>query len=395
MGQRGVFRTRLQGKAVFPEQFMTQINEIARPKPDKFCKEDIGMDVVSLIDALGEPAVFALAGVVAGIIFGISAEQSRFCLRAAAVEVARATLGSRMAVWLLTFSTALLWTQAMHTMGIIDLGSSRWLASPGTLSGAIVGGVVFGIGMILARGCPGRLLVLGATGNLRAILSGLVFAVVAQMSLEGALSPIREFISGGWITKGPNPNILWELNMPSGSGIVIGIAFAALALVIAYRNRVSWVTLLFGCGVGFSVAVGWFLTYTLAQTSFDPVPVGSLTFSGPSADTLMYLLSADSPLEFDVGLIPGVAVGAFVSALMAGRLIWQGWDGARSMQRYLAGAALMGFGAMTAGGCTIGAGVTGGSTFALTAWVALVSMWLAGMAADRLIDYAPHTVPVI
>jgi uncharacterized membrane protein YedE/YeeE len=344
------------------------------------------MNVISLIDALGEPAVSALAGVVTGVVFGLSAEQSRFCLRAAAVEVARRTLGPRMAVWLLTFSTALLWTQGMHQAGIIDLGASRWLASPGTLSGAIIGGCIFGVGMILARGCPGRLLVLGATGNLRSILSGLVFAVVAQMSLEGALTPLREYISGGWTTKGPNPNILLELHLPSGTGIVIGIAFSVLALIIAFRNRVSLLTLFFGCGVGFSVAVGWFLTYTLSQTSFDPVPVGSLTFSGPSADTLMYLLSANSLLEFDVGLIPGVAFGAFVSALVAGRLVWQGWDSARSMQRYLSGAALMGFGAMTAGGCTIGAGVTGGSTFALTAWVALVSMWVAGMAADRLID---------
>jgi uncharacterized membrane protein YedE/YeeE len=347
------------------------------------------MDVTSILEALGEPAIAALAGMITGIIFGLSAEQSRFCLRAAAVEVARATLGPRMAVWLLTFSTGLLWTQVMNAAGVIDLGTSRWLASPGTISGAIIGGVIFGVGMILARGCPGRLLVLGATGNLRAILSGLVFAVVAQMSLSGALSPLREWISGAWITQGPNPNILWELHLPNGSGIAIGIGFAALALVIAFRNRVSWVTLLFGCGVGFSVAVGWYLTYTLSQISFDPVAVGSLTFSGPSADTLMYLLSAGSVLEFDVGLIPGVAVGAFVSALISGRLVWQGWDSARSMQRYLSGAAMMGFGAMTAGGCTIGAGVTGGSTFALTAWVALVSMWLAGIAADRLIDNVP------
>ncbi len=347
------------------------------------------MDSIAFLENLGEPAVAALAGVIAGIIFGTSAEQSQFCLRAAAVEVARASLGPRMAVWLLTFSTALLWTQGMNLSGMIDLGTSRWLSAPGTLSGAIIGGLVFGVGMILARGCPGRLLVLGSTGNLRAILSGLVFAVVAQMSLHGAFSPIREFISGGWITAGPNPNILWEMGLPVGSGIAISLLFTVLALFIAMRNRVSWITLLFGCGVGFAVAVGWFLTYTLSQISFDPVPVGSLTFSGPSADTLMYLLSENSVLEFDVGLVPGVALGAFLSALLSGRLRWQGWDGEKSMRRYLLGAGLMGFGAMTAGGCTIGAGVTGGSTFALTAWVALVSMWIGGMVTDRLLDQRP------
>ena len=344
------------------------------------------MDVYALIERLGDTGFAAMAGVITGLVFGAAAEQSRFCLRAAAVEVARLTAGPRFAVWLLAFSTALLWTQGMHLAGIIDLGTSRWLASPGTLAGAIFGGLIFGIGMILARGCPGRLLVLGATGNLRAILSGLVFTVVAQMSLYGALSPLREVVSGGWITNGPNPNLLEAFRLPQGTGIMIGLLFSAAALVVAFRNRVATGTLVFGCGVGFAVTIGWFLTYTASQMSFEPVPVGSLTFSGPSADLLMFLLSSDKALEFDIGLIPGVFVAAFLSAWISGRLGWQGWDGVPAMQRYLSGAALMGFGAMTAGGCTIGAGVTGGSTFALTAWVALVSMWIGGMVTDRLVD---------
>ncbi|MXQ08728.1 YeeE/YedE family protein [Alphaproteobacteria bacterium GH1-50] len=347
------------------------------------------MDVAPILDLVGEPVGAALAGLTAGMIFGVSAEQSRFCLRAAAVEVARRQWGGRLAVWLLTFSTALLWTQLMDVTGVIDLETSRWLASPGTVTGAVVGGLVFGVGMILARGCPGRLLTLGATGNLRAILSGLVFAVVAQMSLYGVLSPLREAISGAWTTGGPNPHVLWELGLPASSGIAIALVFAVAALVIAFRNRVSLTTLFFGCGVGFAVAAGWFLTFTLYQASFDPVPVGSLTFSGPSADTLMFVLSSDRALDFDVGLIPGVAIAAFLSAWVSGRLEWQGWDGAGAMRRYLTGAALMGFGAMTAGGCTIGAGVTGGSTFAFTAWLALTAIWAGGMIADRLIDQRP------
>lgn len=344
------------------------------------------MDLLALLEPLGDPGIAALAGLVTGLVFGVSAEQSRFCLRAAAVEMARARLGPRLAVWFLTFSTAVLWTQGLSFAGVIDLGASRWVASPGTLSGAAAGGLIFGVGMVLARGCPGRLLVLGATGNLRAILSGLVFAVVAEMSLHGALSPVREAVSGQWVTSGANPNVLRMLNLPQGSGIAVALVFAALALAVAWKNRVGVSVLLFGCGVGFAVALGWILTFTLSQVSFEPVPVGSLTFSGPSADTLMYLLSGTRRLEFDVGLVPGVAVAAFLSAWVSGRLAWEGWDGAQSMRRYLVGAALMGFGAMTAGGCTIGAGVTGGSTFALTAWVALGSMWLGGMAADRLID---------
>jgi uncharacterized membrane protein YedE/YeeE len=56
------------------------------------------------------------------------------------------------------------------------------------------------------------------------------------------------------------------------------------------------------------------------------------------------------------------------------------------MQRYLTGALMMGVGAMLAGGCSIGAGVSGGSTLALTAWVALLAMWVGGTVTDHLVD---------
>lgn len=56
------------------------------------------------------------------------------------------------------------------------------------------------------------------------------------------------------------------------------------------------------------------------------------------------------------------------------------------MGRYAAGAFLMGFGGMLAGGCAVGAGVTGGSIFAVTAWLALASMWLGALATHTLLD---------
>ena len=46
----------------------------------------------------------------------------------------------------------------------------------------------------------------------------------------------------------------------------------------------------------------------------------------------------------------------------------------------------MGFGGMLAGGCAIGAGVSGGSIFVGTAWLALFSMWIGAMATDFLVD---------
>ncbi|MFN6978899.1 MAG: YeeE/YedE thiosulfate transporter family protein, partial [Gemmobacter sp.] len=132
--------------------------------------------------------------------------------------------------------------------------------------------------------------------------------------------------------------------------------------------------------------LGWVLTFRLAQVSFDPVSVTSATFSGPSASTLMAFLVPVPAINFDVGLVPGVFLGAFAAAAWGRELRLQGFEGAEPMRRAMVGAALMGFGAMLAGGCAIGAGVTGGSILAATAWVALAAMWAGAVATDLLVD---------
>ncbi len=355
---------------------------------------DLSGWIEPLLEGLGEGETVALAGLLVGILFGVSAQKSGFCLRASVVEFSRGQLGPRMAVWLLCFSTALLWTQTLIAAELLDISESRWLGQPGSISGAILGGLIFGAGMVLARGCPGRLLVLAATGNLRAILSGLVFAVMAQVSLHGLFAQPRAAIAGEVVTDGPNPDLLVLAGVPAWGGITLGLAFAALALLLAVRNRVSPRLLIFGSGVGFAAAAGWWITYELSLMTFDPTPVESLTFSGPSADTLMFVLTPDHGFDFDIGLVPGVFLGAFLAALHGRELAWQGWSGAQSMHRYLIGAAAMGFGAMLAGGCSIGAGVSGGSAMALTAWIALTAMWVGGAVTDALLDKGGETSPV-
>ncbi len=345
------------------------------------------LDIAPLLDLLGEPAAAALLGLLTGGIFGIAAQRSQFCLRAATLEFAHGQLGPRFGVWLLTFSTALVWVQAAALAGLIDTGNARMMAVPGSWSGAVIGGLLFGAGMVLARGCSGRLLVLAATGNLRSVVSGLIFAVVAQMSLHGWLAPLRGWLAGLSITPGGrNVNYITAVGLPVQSALVVGVVLAVLALVIARRARLNTAQLIFGSGVGFAVAVGWVATTALAAAAFDPVQIESVTFSGPSADTLMYFLGTGGALDFDLGLIAGVFSGAFIAAALAGELKMQGFDGEIPMRQAMIGAALMGFGAMLAGGCAIGAGVTGTSILAATALVALTAMWVGAVMTERVMN---------
>ena len=345
------------------------------------------MTLLDLVEMIGEAPTAMVLGLLTGGIFGVAAQRSSFCLRAATAEFAHGRFGPSVSIWLLTFSTALFWVQGARLLGLFDSGEARMMAVAGSWSGAIIGGLIFGVGMILARGCSGRLLVLAATGNLRSLVSGLVFAVVAQMSLDGILAPFRNYLAALWVTPGGrNIDMITSFHLPDWSGFALGAAIAMYAIWLSIQNKLGAWRLIFASGVGFAVAFGWMATYSMSQVSFDPMPVESATFTGPSANMLMFVLNWPSVLEFDIGLVPGVVGGSFLAALFTGNLKFQGYEGAKPMQRAIIGAILMGFGGMLAGGCAIGAGVTGGSIFAATAWLALTCMWIGAIATERFMN---------
>lgn len=340
-----------------------------------------------LLERLGDASTVVLAGLVVGVIYGVSAQRSRFCLRAATVEMARGALGPRLGVWLLGLATAVFWVQLGLATGELDLSESRWAAGVGSISGALIGGLMFGAGMVLARGCPGRLLVLGGSGNLRALLAIVAFAVAAHTTLNGALRPLRDQLFGLWTTGGPNPDLLAAAGFGAPAGIALALIAALAAWRLSIRNRVSPLAIIASCGVGAAVAIGWWLTATLAGMTFDPTPVESLTFSSPLAE----LVSAPTaPVEeywdFDIGLAPGAILGAAAAALLFGEWKVEAFKGVGPTLRQIFGAALMGAGSVLALGCSIGVGLTGVSVFALTAWIALAAFWAGAMATDYLVD---------
>lgn len=345
------------------------------------------MDLAALVERLGEARLLPWGGAAIGLLFGLFAQRSGFCLRGAVVEFARGRPGAKLSVWLLSFASALVAVQVLRVAGWLDVAQARQLANRGSLSGALVGGLLFGAGMVLTRGCASRLLVLAATGNLRALLSGLVFAVTAQAALGGALAPAREAIAGWWTVEGGAARDLLAITgLGPWGGLAVGGLWLAAALWYGVRNHHGAWTWIGGLGAGLAVAAAWAWTGTIASQSFAVVPVQGLSFSGPSAEWLMRVLAAPVAAPgFDTGMLPGVFAGSLLGALWGRE--WQvvGFGDGYSLPRYIAGAVAMGFGAMLAGGCAVGAGVTGGAVFALTAWVALVGMWAGGAAMDRVV----------
>lgn len=346
------------------------------------------MNWVEWIDRFGESAVLGTAGLLLGVCFGWMAQRSRFCLRAAVVESSRGRVGEKLAVWLLGFSCALVGVQSLVGLGVLNVSAARQLAELGSISGAVCGGLLFGIGMVLTRGCASRLLILSAQGNVRALVTGVVFALVAQASMGGALVPLRQSVSAWWLVDGGASRDLLALSgMGHGGGLMLGLLLCLAAVVLAYRVRIGLANTVYAAGVGAVVAVAWWFTYSVSVVSFEVVPVEALTFGAPAAEWLMRLLqSSSASIGFAAAVLPGVWVGALLGAAWGRDWKLEGFQDGRSMLRYLLGAVLMGFGAVLAGGCSVGTAVSGAAVFALTAWLSLLAMWVGGGLTDWALD---------
>ena len=255
----------------------------------------------------------------------------------------------------------------------------------------MIGGLVFGVGMVLARGCVSRLLVLGSSGNLRAIFSVLVIGLVGYLTYDGLLAPLRDTFGGLLNTAQIGGNdLLAHAGLTQSAGVAIGIALAAAAIAVAFYSKTSAWRVLGGAAVGATIVGGWYFTYQLSTQVFDPIQAESLSFIRPLATSAQLVTEGDQLAGLDQGLLIGTIVGALIAALLFRdfRIATFRDPEAPSIWRYAIGSALMGFGGILAVGCTIGAGLTGGSVLAVSSLLGLASMIAGAAVADRVIDGA-------
>lgn len=321
-----------------------------------------------------------LLGLVLGLAFGFLAERSRFCLRRGLAGDSDER-SSALGVWAIALAVAIAGTTAAGISGLIDLGQHRFLSGRLPLAAIVFGGLLFGAGMVLARGCASRLTVLSGTGNLRAMACLLVFAIMAHATTKGALSPARAWLGSFSVELG-SPGSLAAL--PGGPAIWAAAIGGAL-LAFAFASRARLTELGFGAAIGALVPLGWLGTGLLLRDEFDPIPLESLAFTSAATEGLFWWVAGTAVAPtFSVGLLLGVVAGSFLSAAAGRRLSLVGFESGAPTGRYLAGASLMGVGGVLAGGCTVGAGLAGVSMLSIAAVIALAAM-VAGAIATRIL----------
>jgi len=111
---------------------------------------------------------------------------------------------------------------------------------------------------------------------------------------------------------------------------------------------------------------------------------------GPVANTLEWLqfwTDKSSKLSFGVAVVAGTLLGSFAYAVLTRNFRWESFASAADTRNHIIGGILMGFGGVTAMGCTIGQGITGLSTLAAGSFLVFFSI-IAGAAATMKVQYA-------
>ncbi|AHD00543.1 YeeE/YedE family protein [Leisingera methylohalidivorans] len=346
-----------------------------------------------MFDLLTEHQLAACIGLLGGVLLGLAARLGRFCTLGAIEDLLYGGSSLRMRMWGVAIGVSVTSSFALIGLDLIDAGQSFYLSIRWMPAASILGGLMFGYGMALSGNCGyGAIARLGG-GDLRSFVIVLVMGVSTYVVLAGPLAPLRnQFFAQQDVTTEIPPGLAhyaaaWS-GLPvaaigTGAGLLILLASLANAELRADRQALFW-----SAAVGLAVTSGWAGTTYVNAEGFDALPVVSHSFSAPLGETILWTMTGGlRPLSFAVGSIAGVWTGAFLGSLIKGHFRWEACEDPRELRRQIIGAAIMGAGAVTAMGCTVGQGLSAFSLLAVSAPVTMLAIFAgAAIGLRQLIE---------
>ena len=346
-------------------------------------------------------AAFALAAA-----FGAIAQRSHFCTMGAVGDIVTMGDWTRMRMWALAAAVAIFGFQALVWAGLVNPELTMYASKRFVWLSALVGGMLFGLGMVLGSGCGSKTLIRVGGGNLKSLVVFLVIGVSGFATIKG-ITAVARVATVDQVALDLSITASLPAWLAQATGWAAGPAGLALALLMG-GSLALWALsssalrtpdgLLGGLGIGATVVALWWVSGHLGYVAEHPETLQetivatnsgraeAFSFVAPIAYTLDWLMFfSDKSKQLTVGIVTvfGVVLGSAAYALASGSFRWEGFRNAEDTANHLAGGVLMGVGGVTAMGCTIGQGLSGLSTLSLSSFVALVGIFLGGYAGLR------------
>jgi len=356
---------------------------------------------ISAIGALTTQVLWA--GFILSVIFGAIAQRSHFCTMGAVSDIVTMGDWTRMRMWGMAVGVAMIGFAVLVATGQLDPAKTLYASNRLIWLSALVGGALFGFGMVLASGCGSKTLVRVGGGSLKSVVVFVVMGVAAFATLKGITAVARvatvDRVAIDFTTQAALPNLLASAFglSPAMAGLILAllIGLGLLSWALSGTGFVNFNNLLGGLGTGAVITGVWWISGHLGHIAEHPETlqetflatnsgrIEALSFVAPFAYTLDWLMFfSDKSKVLTLGIVSvfGVVVGAALVSLASRSFRWEGFRDAKDTANHLIGAVLMGVGGVVAMGCTVGQGLSGISTLSAMSFIAVGAI-IAGATA--------------
>ncbi len=381
-----------------------------------------------------------LGGLILGLLLGIIVQRSQFCMSNAFTFIRIMGSFLKFKSYMVALLVAIL---GVYLLSMVPMTGKEkdithlvepLLASQPTflptadsfnLLGFVIGGYVFGMGIVWAGGCASRILVRTGEGNLGSLISVIAFGLAAGTALQGHVG----YVNANYFQKWSKTATLWftdlvginsetftsipilladifgAKNPIESSAFITPIIIGLFAVLLAFwfiksKDKddfwgMKWP--LTGLGIGLLIVAGWAIT-GYATTHWNPneglmagdqIAHNSLTFANPNFQLMDYLFKSSARFDpshpfldyfwgekvgsfftslivsFGIASVVGAVLGSFLSAKVTRSFSWVIPPDKNAFLGHIAGGIMMGLGAVLSLGCNIGQGLSGISVLGL------------------------------
>jgi uncharacterized protein len=330
-----------------------------------------------------------------GLLLGFISQRTHFCTMGAISDVVHLGDWTRARQWVCAIGVAMLGFAVLSDLGLMDASKTLYASTRLMWLSSLVGGLMFGYGMVIASGCGNKTLVRIGGGNLKSLVVFVVMGISAFATLKGITAVLRVNTVDTFFVQMSAGASLNALGIPG-----LGYVLSAFLMLLVLRHKDFWTfdSLLASFGVGGILVAMWWVSGSLGFVPEHPETldavylatssgrIEALNFVAPVAytlDWLMFYSDASKVLSAGVVAVAGVVMGSALSALQSQSFRWEGFANPRDLGQHLFGSVLMGVGGVTAMGCTFGQGLSGISTLSLNSALTLAAIVMGAVVSLR------------